>query len=191
MAVKIHNLIAAINPDVYCEPNLKDEVKTLAKEKGFLAAAEKAKLKPSEYMDVEEEIYMGNAFELVGIKNPIEKHTLIYDAFSQALEPIYYWILDYVDAKYGESDKLIDNFVTSAGSAQFGEMGQRLTRMQDEAMKMMGTAGAIVKSILNIVYDLKEFKIRLSTYDDLKSDSFAKKNAIIFSLKQILLYQVD
>ncbi len=191
MAINVHNLIAAINPDVYCSPELKSEVRAIAKQKGFLAAAEMAKPGESDYMDLDKERLVSNPFKLNGIKNPIEKHSLIYDNFSQALEPIYFWILDYINKEYKESEKLIDNFVTSTGSAQFGEMGQRTTRMQEEAMKMMGTVGAIVKSILNIIYDLKEFKIRLSTYDDLNSKDKKKKSSALLSLKQIWLDQVD
>ena len=191
MAVNIHNLIAAINPDIYCDTKVKSEVKSIAKQKGYLAAAEKAEPKESDYMDLDKERLVSNPFKLNGVKNPIEKNSLVYDNFSQALEPIYFWIVDYINKEYEESEKLIDNFVTSTGSAQFGEMGQRTTRMQEEAMKMMGTAGAIVKSILNIIYDLKEFKIRISTYDDLSSKDKKKKSAAILSFKQIWLDQVD
>ena len=191
MAVDIHKLIAAINPDVYCSPETKSEVKSIVKEKGFLAAAEKAKPIASDYIDLDKEIFTANPFKLNGIKSPIEKHKLVYDNFSQSLEPIYFWILDYINQEYEDSEKLIDNFVTSAGSAQFVEMGTRATRMQEEAMKMLATSGAIVKSILNIIYDLKEFKIRLSVYDEIKSDNKAIKNAALLSLKQVWLDQVD
>ena len=191
MPVNIHNLIATIVPEIYCDNLVKNEIKKLVKEKGYLIAAEKAKVKKQEYMDTDLVNLEGSTLKLHGIRNPIEKHHLSYDSFSQALEPIYFWILDFVNNRYEKSEKLIDNFITSPGSAQFGEMGSRATRMQEEAMKMLGTAGAIVKSILNIVYDLKEFKIRLSTYDDLKSNDNAKKQAALLSLKQVWLDQVD
>ncbi len=191
MAVNIHNLIAAIVPDIYCKKEKRDEVKKIAKEKGYLAAAEKAEVVDPQYMNLEQERLINNPFKLRCLKNPIEKYRLIYDNFSQPLEPLYFWILDYINKEYESSEKIIDNFATSAGSAQFSEMGGRLTRMQEEAMKMFATAGQIIKSILNIIYDLKEFKIRLSLYDDLKSEDKAKKSAALLSLKQIWLDQVD
>ena len=52
MAINIHNLIAAIVPDVYCEKTvekdgkwieLRKEVKKIVKEEGYLKAAEIAK----------------------------------------------------------------------------------------------------------------------------------------------------
>ncbi len=191
MAVNIHSIIASILPDIYCDEELRSQIKKISKEKGYLAAAEKAKPIESKYMDIELTIRGGTPYKLEGTKNPIEKHLLVYDSFSQALEPVYFWILDYVNNEFDNSEKLLDNFVTSTGSAQFGEMGARLTRMQEEAMKMLGTSGTIIKSILNIVYDLKEFKIRLSIYDDLKSSDKARKGAAFLSLKQIWLDQVD
>lgn len=191
MTVNVHNLIAAIVPEVYCDRLLRKEVKEIAKKEGYLKAAEKAKPVEAQFMDLEQERFINNPFLLRNIKNPIEKHTIVYDNFSQALEPIYFWILDYINVEYKDSDKLIDNFLTSPGSAQFGEIGQRTTRMQEEAMKMFQTSGVIIKSILQIVYDLKEFKIRLSLYDDLKSSDSKIKSAALLSLKQIWLDQVD
>ncbi len=193
MSVGIHNLVAAIVPDVYCNLEVRKEVQEIIKKEGYLKAAEKAKPIRTAFLDLEKVFFEIKPFKLLGLKNPIEKHTLLYDNFSQALEPVYFWILDYLEKEYDAlpPEKLIDNFLTSVGSAQFGEMGQRQTRMQEEAMKMLATSGTIIKSILNIIYDLKEFKIRLSVYDDLKSKDSSVKNSALLSLKQIWLDQVD
>jgi hypothetical protein len=45
-----------------------------------------------------------------------------------------------------------------------------------------------LRSVLNIIYDLKEFKTRLQSYDDLKSKN---KEGAIMSLKQIWMDKVD
>jgi ribosome-associated translation inhibitor RaiA len=192
MAVNIHNLIAAIVPNVYCVPSLRKEVYKIRNKEGILKAAELAIPVESQFIDIEEEHFMNNPFLLKHIKNPIEKHQIIYDNFSQALEPLYYWLLDYIGQEYKEpSVKLIDNFTTATGSAQFGETGAKTTRMQEEAMKMLQTSGVLIKSILQIIYDLKEFKIRLEQYDDLHSSDPTKKSAALLALKQIWLDQVD
>jgi len=34
-------------------------------------------------------------------------------------------------------DKLVDNFVAAPGSGQFSEIGQKATKMQEEAMKLL------------------------------------------------------
>ncbi|MBI3334822.1 hypothetical protein HYZ97_05020 [Candidatus Pacearchaeota archaeon] len=190
MAVNIHNLIAAINPDVFCHPEVKSEVKKIVKDKGYIAASEKAKIRDYEYLDLID-IQYKNAASTPGLKVPIERHTLIYDSFGESLEPIYFWILDKMNDEYKKVDKIVDNFISSVGSAQFSELGQKQTRMQEEAMKMLGSANTVLKSILNIIYDLKEFKMRLSIYDKNKSADKAEKEAAILSLKQIWMDTVD
>ena len=71
MAIDIHNLIAAINPDLYCDSSLKKEVKRIVKEKGYLAAAEKAKPKKSEFLDLNKISFVNNPYLMLGIKSPI------------------------------------------------------------------------------------------------------------------------
>ncbi len=190
MGVNIHNLIAAIVPDVYCDPSVKDEVKKIAKAEGYLKAAEKAKQKDIAYMDFID-VERKNAMDAPGLKSPAEKHVLIYDSFGEGLEPIYFWILDMMQARHNNVEKLVDNFVAAPGSNHFAEMGQRATRMQEEAMKIFGAINQVIKSVLNIIYDLKEFKIRLSTYDEYKSADPATKNAALLTLKQIWMDTVD
>ena len=196
MVVDIKNLIAAISPDIYCDPSVKDKVKETIKaggENNYLEAAKIAKLKDAEYMDIDG-LYYKSPLDSPGIKAPIERHSVVYDAANENLEPVYFWLLDYLNNDYKKAkkvDKLIDNFVSSPGSSHFSEMGMKATKMQDEAMKLLGSANTVIKSILNILYDLKEFKIRLEVYKDLKSGDKAKMDAAMFSLKQVWLDTVD
>lgn len=202
MAVNIHNLIGAISPDIYCkkmvdkdgkEINLRKEVKRIAEEEGYVAASEKVKLVDSGALN-DETVEYANPFKLIGLESPIEKHTLVYDSFSQNLEPIYFWILDKLYQDYKDMkkvDKLIDNFISSSGSSHFAEMGGRATRMQEEAMKVLGAANNVVKSILTLVYDLKEFKTRLDMYDQYRNGSTEERKSNLLSLKQIWMDTVD
>jgi len=190
MTVNVHNLIAAISPDIYCDPSVKSEVKRIAKEEGYLKAAERAKPVESDYVDFDE-ILLKNPFTKPGQRNPIERSNLIYDAFGSSLEPTYFWILDFMDKEYEKSFKLIDSFIASPGSAYFSELGQKASIMQDRATKLLGDANQVIKSVLNIIYDLKEFKLRLQVYDDMRSEDKNKKYASLLSLKQIWLDTVD
>lgn len=198
MAINVKNLIAAISPEVYCKRDRGDDgvplheaVKKIVKTEGYLAAAAKAKIIDSEYLDIMHLRATKGAFELSGLRAPMEQHLLVYDDFSQNLEPIYFWVLDYVNDRYVKSEKLIDNFLSSPGSGHFAEMQGRATRMQDEAMKIFGTANTVIRSILNIIYDLKEFKLRLAHYDDLESKDERTRRAARLSLKQIWMDNVD
>jgi hypothetical protein len=88
-----------------------------------------------------------------------------------------------------KSEKLVDNFISSPGSGHFGELGQRATIMQQQGSKILADINTVLRSVLNIIYDLKEFKIRLQAYEDLKSPD--KKEGAILSLKQIWMDKVD
>ena len=197
MATDIHNLIAAINPEIYCDPDLKDEVKKTVKdalERGdkdaYVQGAKIAKPKEVEFVDPEK-IVLGNPFDTPGFKYPSEKHEVSYDLAMQSLEPIYFWLLDYINIEYKKSSKIIDNFVAAPGSGHYSEVGQKATRMQEEAIKIMGSANTVLRSILNIIYDLKEFRMRLEDYSRLESDNKAEKESAWLALKQVWMDNVD
>lgn len=122
---------------------------------------------------------------------PVANYKLTYDSQSTQLEPIYYWLLDFLEGMGIKTEKLVDNFMASPGSGQFAEMGQRVTRMQEEGMKIMGMTNQIVKTILNLIYDLKEFEIRLKHYAKARSDDPKEKEQGMLALKQIWLDNVD
>ncbi|OGJ20213.1 hypothetical protein A3K73_04655 [Candidatus Pacearchaeota archaeon RBG_13_36_9] len=121
-----------------------------------------------------------------------EKHELTYDSTSETLEPVYFWIVDYMNSLF-ERDvkKLIDNFSSSPGSGHFSELGMRATRMQEEGMKILGAVNTVLKSILNLIYDLKEFEIRISHYTSANSKNKDEAEAGFLALKQIWMDNVD
>ena len=118
-------------------------------------------------------------------------HTLTYDSSSETLEPIYFFILDLMNGFGFETEKLIDNFTSAPGSGHFAELGQRATIMQQQGSKLMADINVVLRSVLNIIYDLKEFRIRLESYEGLKSEDKAKKDAALLSLKQVWMDKVD
>jgi len=125
-----------------------------------------------------------------GLINSVESasHTLGYDSAVETLEPVYFFIIDFMNDLGLSPEKLIDNFSSSPGSGHFAELGQRATIMQNQATKVLGDINVVLRSVLNIIYDLKEFKTRLQSYDDLKSKN---KEGAILSLKQIWMDKVD
>jgi len=191
MGVDVKNLIAAISPDVYCDAKVRSAAKKLSSQGKYLDAAKIAKPVDSHYLDAYRLQGTTGAFAYAGLKAPMEQHILVYDAFSQTLEPVYFWLLEYINGAYGGADKLVDTFAASAGSGHFAEMQGRATRMQEEAMKILQTTGMITKSIIQIIYDLKEFRIRLAHYDDYNGSEGSAKGAALLSLKQIWMDNVD
>lgn len=122
---------------------------------------------------------------------PEAEHTIVYDSSSETLEPIYFFILDLMNDFGLAPEKLVDNFTTSPGSGHFSELMGKATAMQQQGSKLMADIGLISRSVLSIVYDLKEFKIRLQSYDDLNSKDRGKSDAARLSLKQIWMDKVD
>ena len=115
------------------------------------------------------------------------EHSLIYDSPTETLEPVYFFILDLMGSF--ETEKIVDNFASTPGSGHFAELGQRATIMQQNATKLLGDVNTVLRSVLNIIYDLKEFRIRLQSYEDLNSKD--KNEAALLSLKQIWMDKVD
>ncbi len=120
-------------------------------------------------------------------KGPDVSHTLGYDSAVETLEPVYFYILDLMNDFGFKTEKLVDNFSSSPGSGHFAELGQRATIMQNQASKILGDINTVLRSVLNIIYDLKEFRIRLQSYDDLKKN----QEGAMLSLKQIWMDKVD
>lgn len=173
MTVNIHNLIAAINPDLFCQPieerngkrkDLIQEVKRLAEQKGYLAAAAIARVKDCEFMDYDD-VKVMNPFALTVFKNPIEKHILVHDLFRENVAVLYFWLLDNLEHHYQDLssiEKLADNFNFSPGSGQFSDFNSRTMQMQDQAMKLLEAARRIVESIPNLLRELKDIQNQLA-----------------------------
>ncbi|MBT4373623.1 hypothetical protein HOD25_03025 [archaeon] len=126
---------------------------------------------------------------------PVEYH-IIYDTFSSTLEPVYFWTLDFMRADFPsgigfEVDKVGEDFEASAGGGFFGELGSRATVMQERGMKILETVNAVLRTIINLIYDLKEFDMRLQAYDDANSKKSDVSEAGEYSLRGIWMDQVD
>src|SRR3989338_9884229 len=127
--------------------------------------------------------------------NSLGEYKLAYETFANSLEPIYYWIFDALKGDtFGfryDVTKVKDAFAAAEASALYGELGRRRTELEKRASELVGTINMVVKSILNLIYDLKEFELRLDEYDKLHSDEHAVSNGADYALKTIWLTEVD
>src|SRR3972149_10649 len=87
-------------------------------------------------------------------EKPLSKHSLVYDSSSETLEPVYFFILDLMNDLGLDAQKIIDNFASSPGSGHFAELGQRAAVMQQQGAKILGDVNTVLRSVLNIIYDL-------------------------------------
>lgn len=123
--------------------------------------------------------------------NKPKSYNLIYDSSTEALEPIYFFVLDLMNDFGLAPEKLLDTFASTPGGTHFSEIGMKATRMQEEAQKMLGSVNTVLRSVLNVLYDLRDFKIRLSHYEGLRSKKKGEREAAMLSLKQIWMDKVD
>jgi len=123
--------------------------------------------------------------------NPLLSFNLTYDAQTNQIEPVYYWLLDFVQDAGWKVEKVTDNFMATPGSGSFDEYGRKMGTMQEKASTYLGAINQVTKSILQLIYDLKEFEIRLKHYEDAESKEKDNKEAGILALKQVWLDNVD
>ncbi len=150
----IHQLIAAINPDVFCDPSARREVKRIlqaAKARGdnsdyASAACEAIPVEPNRIAI--EHLEHDNPFRLPAFKSPIQRHTLVYDSFEESLEAFYFWLLDELAAEGWTVGKLVDTFRATPGSGLASDLGRREIQAQHEAMNMLREADSLVRDIL-------------------------------------------
>jgi hypothetical protein len=174
----IGKVIAGVAADYYTEPKNPAKSTNL---KGFKEAIQKDFYTALKNMTPEYNLSETNSSQFA----------LNYDSTSETLEPLYFWILDKMTESIGKPDKLVDNFISSPGSGHFSELMGKATKMQEEAMKIMQTTGILIKSMINIIYDLKDFKLRLSQYDALTSKNPIEKESAQLALKQVWMDNVD
>ena len=162
----VRQILGKINPKLYADDK---KWKELLKEYGSPDKIPADKIEPKSLAD----------------------HKIVYDSSSEGLEPLYFWITDFLENRGLNPEKLVDNFASSPGSGHFGDLGQRATAMQQQGGKILGDVNTVLRSVLNLIYDLKEFKIRLEHYDNLRDKDKSVTEAAGLSLKQVWLDKVD
>ncbi len=182
MVATIFQIIGKINPELYASNG-----KELLKKYKNINDIPAEEVKPQALMISESK----DSFK-IDPKNGLESaHTLTYESYTETLEPVYYFVLDLMEDFGLKPEKLIDNFSPSPGSTQFGEMGVKKSTMQQHATRVLGDVNTVLRSVLNVLYDLRDFKLRLQDYDNLSSKDKAIKNAAVLALKQLWMDKVD
>mgnify|MGYP001594595348 CR=1 FL=1 len=151
MVATVAQIIGKINPKLYAENGTE-----LLKKYGSIDRIPAEEVKPKVVRYTTQE----NGNIKISEQGNSAEHTLVYESYSETLEPLYFFIIDLMNDRGLAPEKLIDNFSPTPGSPHFAETGMKMARMQEEATKMMQTVGILTKSVLQIIYDLRDFKIR-------------------------------
>ena len=102
----------------------------------------------------------------VDFPNPKSRYYIVYEAFHEAIEPIYYWSLGHLKNDWGFAivHKVSDLFTASEQSAFYGASAQRLGLAQDKVAQYLATIGKMVKDLFQLVRELRIIDERLGYY---------------------------
>jgi len=164
---------------------IKPQFKNLYKyddKKGFYILAEKKEGGPKEYdkshadeeYDEESNINF-NPYLPTGFPKPKKRHRLVHEAFNMSLEELYFWTLNHLRQDWGfpEVVKVTDTFSASENSAFFGQSAQRLSIQEDRASSFMRGISELVKTLFQIVRELRIIDERLDVYKEWRKSKSA------------------
>ncbi|MFA6073479.1 MAG: hypothetical protein WC758_05175 [Candidatus Woesearchaeota archaeon] len=125
--------------------------------------------------DEEANLFSGNTYQKTGWPKPKKRHRLVHEAFNMSLEELYFWTLNHLkqDMGYHKIIKVNDTFSASENSAFFGQSAQRLSIQEDRASSFMRGISELVKTLFQIVRELRIIDERLDVYKEWKKSKSA------------------
>ncbi|MDT7890459.1 MAG: hypothetical protein RQ869_00100 [Candidatus Nanopusillus sp.] len=125
-------------------------------------------------------------------KHKILEIKLILDNPNIRMEQIYFWLVDFIrDSLKMDINKLSDDFTSSVGSSFFGEMGQRLTNVLNNARSLAELINALTRTIISILNEYKQLYSAYILYENLLSEKSDEALVSYLSLKERWLSNVD
>jgi len=125
-------------------------------------------------------------------KHKILEIKLILDNPNIRMEQIYFWLVDFIrDSLKMDINKLSDDFTSSVGSSFFGDMGQRLTNVLNNARSLAELINALTRTIISILNEYKQLYSVYVLYENLLSKNSEEALVSYLSLKERWLSNVD
>ena len=80
---------------------------------------------------------------------PSEKFKLVYDSSTETLEPVYFWVLDFMNEMFGgDVEKVVDNFASSIFDFSKSNIGFNLKNRSNHLL--------VFEGIFSFVFQLSE-----------------------------------
>jgi len=125
-------------------------------------------------------------------KHKILEIKLILDNPNIRMEQIYFWLVDFIrDGLKMDINKLSDDFTSSVGSSFFGEMGQRLANVLNNARSLAELINTLTRTIISILNEYKNLYSVYVLYENLLSKNPEEALVSYLSLKERWLSNVD
>lgn len=198
MGVSIHQLVAAVSPDVYCDQNRRREVKEqlarsmqVGDSMTYIRAAELAKPIGDEASAGRPE-RLGEPFSLEDLKCPSTRRTFSKDSMAESLEAFYFDLLGAIESEDRWAiTKVIDTFEASNGSVVHPYFSRRAAESRDHAANLMQASRTLLQSILREHDKLNAQEETLRYYDELDSEDSKRRAIALAFLKQQWLESVE
>ena len=126
-------------------------------------------------IDEEHNISSTSAYQKTEFPRTSRRYRLVTESFGMSLEEFYFWCVNHLrqDAGFPYLIKVTDVFSASENSAFFGQSVQRLSIQEDRANAFLKTIGEMVKTLFQIVRELRIIDERLEIYENWKKSRSA------------------
>lgn len=127
--------------------------------------------------DEEANISQNKQYYETGYPKPSKRYRMIYESFNMSLEQLYYWTLNHLreDMAFPKIHKLTDVFSASENSSMFGQQAQRKSIQEDRATNYLRGISELVKTLFQIVRELRVLDERLEIYENADDSQTADK----------------
>lgn len=98
-------------------------------------------------------------------KGAAAKFFLEYQDTNLSLEEVYFWLVDALRNQKFKLEKTVDTFSSSVTSSFGGASGQKLSINQDRAMQYLKYISDMVKSLFQVVRELRVIDERMDLYE--------------------------
>lgn len=131
--------------------------------------------------EIDEEVNLGalppamQPYQATGFPKPGKRFRLELESFNMSLEEMYFWTLNHMrrDQGFPHTVKVTDIFSASENSAFFGQSAQRLSIQEDRASSFLRGISELIKTLFQIVRELRIIDERLEIYHSWKKSKSA------------------
>ena len=106
-------------------------------------------------------------------------------------QPEYFSVTQILSALGYKSLRMAETIDPSAVSSLMNMVFEKRKNLQDRVMQLLGNINTVLKSIIAIIYELKELDRNLYLYEELKDNDKEKAEAAELALKRVFLDNVD
>ena len=159
-----------------------DEKRRRSAEKDYDKFLKSLKDKLADYADTEKrEINRLDAPIETDYPSPVNSFHLLYESASASIEEIYFWIYHHLkfDQGFHNVVKISDIFTAAEMSSLSGTLQYRIAQQQEKAAQYLRGISDMVKSLFQIVREVRILNEKITYYDDSKKPGKLGQNADI------------